>query len=63
MGVFKNFRRGFFMGNSEFEKMFGVKSKCYEQCSAVMTHISSICNQKNNVINFNRKGPGFVGSA
>lgn len=45
------------------KKMFGVKSKCYEQCSAVMTHISSICNQKNNVINFNRKGPGFVGSA
>jgi len=53
------------MGNSEFKKkkMFGVKSKCYEQCSAVMTHISSICNQKNNVITFNRKGPGFVGSA
>lgn len=53
MCVFKNLS-GFFMGNSEFKKMFGVKSKYYEQCSVLMTHISSICNQKNNVINFNR---------
>jgi len=51
------------MGNSEFKKNVWSKVKSYEQCSAVMTHISSICNQKNNVINFNRKGPGFVGSA
>lgn len=51
------------MGNLDFKKMFGVKSKYYEQCSALMTHISSISNQKNNVINFNRQGPGFVGSA
>lgn len=63
MCIFKNFGSGFFMGNLDFKKMFGVKSKYYEQCSALMTHISSISNQKNNVINFNRQGPGFVGSA